>query len=124
MENVCEKLQEIIKKHGFKIMRVKEDDNICLIDFRHPKIKVETPEAYYGSAVQYDKKRKVLTTAVRSKVEGFKELYLDYCCEKENGECLQMCRPHVHMDFKTLSVEATFFKDPIKKFDRLLEEMR
>lgn len=129
----CEELKKVIEKHGFKVKNVFEEQQKCLIDFVHPKIEVESKvegfkgkflPSYFWSGVSFDKKRKFLNTTVRSKVEGFKELYLDYCCEKENDECIQLCRPHVNMQDKILSVEATFFKNPIKKFDRLLEEMR
>jgi len=116
----CEELKRAIERHGFEIRGISEDTEKCVIDFKHPKIEVKPPVAYFASAVQFNKKRNVLTTTVRSKVDGFKELYLDYCCE--NNE--QMCRPHFHTDFKTISVEATFFENPIKKFDRLLEELK
>jgi len=121
---VCEKLKQLIERYGYKILNSTEDGNKCLIDFIHPEIEIKPPVAYYASSVLYDKKRKSLETTVRGKVERFKELYLDYCCEKEKGECLQVCRPHVNMEEKILSVEATFSENPFKKFGRLLEELR
>ena len=124
VEGVCKKLEQLIVKYGFEIRRSKEDENSCLIDFIHPKVKPESPIGYFASSVYYDKKRNILTTTVRSKVEDYKEFHLEYCCEKENNECCQMCRPHVDMESKIFSIEATFHENPIEKFGRLLEEMR
>jgi len=123
-EEIFSELEGIIRKHGFIISNRNEIGDNCIIDFRHPKIKPEPPVSYFTSAVQVNKKTNVLTATIRSKVEGFKELYLDYCCERENGYCNQRCRPHVNMNENVLSVEATFFENPLKKFDRLLEEMK
>jgi len=103
---------------------VSEGPEHCVVDFVHPKIRVEEPIAYYVSSVDFNKKAKSLHTTVRSKVDGFKELYLDYCCEKENNECVQVCRPHFQADKKIVSVEAVFLENSLKKFDRLLEEIR
>lgn len=101
----CEQLQEIIRKNKYEVVKVYEEEGKCIIDFKHPKVKVEPPVAYYLSSVVLD---------------TFKELYLDYCCE--NSE--QMCRPHVNMEEKILSVEARFWQNPKEKFSRLLDEMR
>jgi hypothetical protein len=110
----CQQLKDIIKKNGFDIVNV--DEKRCIIDFKHPKIVLEPPVAYYLSSVVL---KDGVETIVRSKVEGGKELYLDYCCE--NGE--NVCRPHVHMGDKILSVEAKFHQNPMEKFNRLLQEM-
>ena len=120
----CADLERIIKMHGFKVKSTQPTINGCIIDFYHPKIEIKPPVSYFLSSVVYDQNRNMLETTIRSKVDRFKELYLDYCCESENGECLQMCRPHFHAEEKIVSVEATFYKNPIKKFDRLLEEMK
>jgi len=117
---VCDRLREIIIRNGFEIWSTHEDSEKCGIDFRHPKIKVEPPVGYFLSSVVYYKDRDCLETTVRSKVTTFKELYLDYCCEDSN--CV--CRPHVNMEEKILSVEATFCEKPFEKFSRLLDEMR
>lgn len=117
----CDMLKRVIEKRGYEIVNVVEDKDKCIIDFVHPKMRPGYPILYETSAVQL--KDNVISAVVRTKVDNFKELYLDYCCEKENGECIQTCRPHVQMQTKTLSVEATFFTDPLKKFERLLDEM-
>jgi hypothetical protein len=116
----CWDLQDTIRRNRFQIVNVFEDAEKCIIDFKHPKIKVEPPVSYYLSSVALDKKDGSIETTVRSKVETFKELYLDYCCE----DGLQVCRPHVNMEEKILSVEAKFWQNPRGKFDRLLDEMR
>jgi len=96
-----------------------EDEKTCRVDFRHPYIKVEFPHAYYLSSVVLKKEDGSIRVTVRSKVKGFKELYLDYCCENET----LVCRPHVYMDEKILSVEATFRERPLDKLRTLLSEM-
>jgi len=116
----CKEILNIIKRHNFIPENLQESEETCIIDFRHPKIEIQKPVAYFESAVQLNKKRNVLNTTIRSKVENIKELYLDYCCE--DGE--MVCRPHVNMEDNILSVEASFRINPIKKFDRLLEEMK
>jgi hypothetical protein len=116
----CSELQEIIKKKGFEVTKVIEDEEKCIVDFKHPKIKVEPPVAYFLSSAVLNKKDNSIETTVRSKVEDYKELYLDYCCEGEE----QVCRPHVSMEEKILSVEARFHKNPKEKFERLLDEIR
>ncbi len=105
-------------------MDERQERNCCIMDFKHPDIEVKKPVGYFQSSVVYDSSRGLLQTTTRSKVDGFKEMYLDYCCEEDSGECLQMCRPHVHMDLETVSVEASFREQPIQKFERLLEELR
>ncbi len=116
----CEQLKEIIRKNRYQIVNVFEDEEKCIIDFKHPKVKVEPPVSYFLSSVALDKRDGSIETTVRSKVETFKELYLDYCCEDNE----QRCRPHVNMEDKILSVEAKFWQNPKGKFDRLLDEMR
>jgi len=116
----CKQLQEIIQKNGFQVVNITEDEEKCIIDFKHPKVKVEYPATYYLSSVFLNKKEGNIETTVRSKVERFKELYLDYCCE----DGLQVCRPHVNMEDGILSVEARFREIPKEKFNRLLDEMR
>jgi hypothetical protein len=118
--DACREIQEIIRKRGYEIVDVREDEEKCIVDFKHPKVKVEFPVAYYLSSVVLNKKDGSIETTVRSKVEGVKELYLDYCCE--DGE--QVCRPHVDMEAGILSVEAKFHQNPKEKFDSLLKEMR
>jgi len=120
----CKELEEIIKRYGYKIMHSQITPEGCIVDFYHPKIEVKPPVSYFLSSVFYNQKEGMLETTVRSKVDRFKELYLDYCCEKIDGDCIQMCRPHFHSNEKIVSVEATFYHNPIKKFERLLEEMR
>lgn len=115
----CQDLQNVIKRNRFQVTRVVEDGGRCIIDFKHPKVKVEPPVAYYLSSVALDKERGSIETTVRSRVETYKELYLDYCCEDSEWRC----RPHVNMEDKILSVEATFYQNPKAKFDRLLGEM-
>jgi hypothetical protein len=116
----CQQLQEIIRQNRYQVVNVVEDEEKCIIDFKHPKVKVEPPVSYYLSSVALKKKDGSIETTVRSKIETFKELYLDYCCEDSE----QMCRPHVNMEEKILSVEAKFWQNPKGKFDRLLDEMR
>lgn len=116
----CEQLQEIIRKNKYEVVRVLEENQKCIIDFKHPKVKVEPPVSYYLSSVVLDKEKGNIEATVRSKVDTFKELYLDYCCEDSE----QMCRPHVNMEDKILSVEAKFWQKPKEKFGRLLDEMR
>jgi hypothetical protein len=116
----CREIQEIICERGYKVVDVREDEERCIVDFRHPRVKVEFPVAYFLSSVVLNKKDGSIETTVRNKVEGVKELYLDYCCE----DGIQMCRPHVNMEEKILSVEAKFQQNPKGKFDRLLDEMR
>jgi hypothetical protein len=115
----CREIQEIIRKNGYEIVNVQEGEGLCIVDFRHPKVKVQLPVAWYLSSVVLRGDGSIETT-VRSKVEGVKELYLDYCCE--NGE--HVCRPHVDMVTGILSVEAKFRQNPKEKFDSLLKEMR
>ena len=116
----CSELEEIIRKCGFEVVNVFEDDKKCIIDFKHPKIKVERPVAYFLSSVFLNKEDGSIETTVRSRVDTFKELYLDYCCE--DGE--QKCRPHVNMEEKIFSVEARFRTKSGEKFKYLLNEMR
>ena len=71
-EEIHNKLEEIIRRHGFIVGNKSEIGDNCIIDFRHPKIKPEPPVSYFTSAVQVNKKTNVLTTAIRSKIEGFK----------------------------------------------------
>lgn len=116
----CEQLKDVIKKNRYEVVNVVENGHKCIIDFKHPKVKLEPPVSYFLSSVALDKERNFIETTVRSKVETFKELYLDYCCEDSEWRC----RPHVNMEEKILSVEATFHQNPKGKFDRLLDEMR
>ena len=116
----CQQLHETIRKNRYEVVNVTEDEKYCIIDFKHPKVEVMPPVSYFLSSVVLDKKDNHIDVTVRSKVDTFKELYLDYCCE--DGE--QMCRPHVNMEEKILSVEAKFWQKPIEKLDRLLDEMR
>jgi len=118
-KSICDVIAEKIRKYGYIIHRKIEDGKHCVIDFRHPKIKPEFPMAYFVSSLRYDKERKCLRTTVRSKVDKYKELYLDYCCE--NGE--MVCRPHVWMEERILSVDAYFCEKPLEKLERLLAEM-
>jgi hypothetical protein len=120
MSVVCDKLVELISKFKFQIINILEDSEKCIIDFKHPKIELRFPYAYFLSSVSFNKKTGILITTIRSKVDTFKELFfLDYCCEDGSN----VCRPHVDMEDKIFSVEAIFSKDVIKKFGRLLEEM-
>jgi len=89
------------------------------IDFKHPKMKVEEPAGYFLSSVEWDKKRNVLRTTVRTPVPTYKELYLDYCVE----DGVMVCRPHFWSEKKIVSVQATFSKEPLDRFNRLLVEM-
>lgn len=116
----CSQLQGVIRKNKYEVVATKEDEKSCIIDFKHPKVKVEPPVSYFLSSVALDKETGSIETTVRSKVDTFKELYLDYCCEDSE----QMCRPHVNMEEKILSVEAKFWHNPKGKFERLLDEMR
>jgi len=120
MRTTCRELQDIIQKNRYEIINVTDDKNRCIIDFRHPGVSIEPPVSYYLSSVSLNKDTGSLETTVRSKVEDFKELYLDYCCEDSR----QMCRPHVNMTDRILSVEARFHRSPAEKFDRLLNELR
>ncbi len=115
----CSAVKELIKRHHFQIRNVVEDKEKCIVDFKHPKIVVMKPVSYFLSSVVYKKDGSFLNATIRNKVDDVKELYLDYCCE--NGE--QVCRPHVHMGEKILSVEVKFRENPLGKFDRILEEM-
>jgi len=115
----CQELADLIRKRGYEIIRVQDEADKCIIDFRHPKVKIERPVAYFLSSVALDKKDGHIETTVRSKVDTYKELYLDYCCE-DSEMC---CRPHVSMEEKILSVEAKFHKSPKKKFDQLISEL-
>ena len=119
MNMECSEIENIVKRWGFELMGTSETDDHCIIDFHHKKIKVGLPVSYFTSAASYNKKTGCINTTARAKVDEFKELYLDYCCE--DGE--QVCRPHVNMDEKIVSVEAHFCESPLVKFDRLLEEL-
>lgn len=116
----CSELIEIIENNKYIIERVEEDDEKCIVDFRHPKIKVMQPVSYFLSSVFLDRKTGFIETTVRSKVDSFKELYLDYCCEDSK----HVCRPHADMENGILSVEAKFKEDSLKKFSNLLDELR
>ncbi len=116
----CRELEDIIRRNRYQVIKKIEDEEKCIIDFKHPRVEIEPPVSYYLSSVVLNKKDGSIEATVRSRVESFKELYLDYCCE--DGE--QRCRPHVNMKEKILSVEAKFWKNSIEKFNRLLDEMR
>ena len=98
----CSAVEDKIAFHGYKIWDSRETPEACMIDFYHPRVKVRPPVAYFLSAVLYNKKRNTIETTIRSKVDDFKELYLDYCCETLDGECSQVYRPHVHMGNKPI----------------------
>jgi hypothetical protein len=115
----CDQLVQIILKEGWKDPKLFEDEKRCVIDFRHPKIKPEEPVSYFLSSVDFDKEKNVLKATVRSKVDNYKEVYLEPCCE--NGE--NVCKPHVDMENKTFSVEATFSQKPIERFQTLLTDL-
>jgi len=118
---VCRHIIKKIEDRGYIIENKEFDKKSCVIDFRHPKIKKQIPIAYYTSSVKVTENG--IETTIRGKVDRFKELWLDYCCEKEDNECVQKCRPHVNMEENILSVEANFTENPVEKFDRLLEEL-
>lgn len=124
----CDDVERTIKKHGYIVRQrmeiPKDTKDQCVIDFVHPKVRVEEPVFYYVSSVHYNKPEKKIEVTVRSKVDDYKELFLDYCCESDKDGCYQRCRPHVNMKDKILSCSAIFHENPLKKFDRLLEEMR
>jgi len=115
----CRKLEDVVRRSGFIIIDTYEDEDTCRVDFRHPYIKPIPPYTYYISSAIMKKRDGSIRATVRSKVETFKELYLDYCCE--NG--VFVCRPHVNMEEKILSVEAIFSEKPIDKLRSLLSEM-
>jgi hypothetical protein len=119
----CDRLRGLVEKRGFEVTKVVEDGEKCIIDFRHPKVRVEKPVSYFLSSAVLNKKDGSITATVRSKVDAFKRLELDYCCEKEDGECVQVCKPHVWMEEKILSVEAHFKEDAMSKLGTLLSEM-
>jgi hypothetical protein len=116
----CRDLQDIIHKHGYQVVNKVEDVKGCIIDFKHPRIEVRPPVNYFLSSVALNKEDGSIETTVRSKIKDYKELYLDYCCEDNT----QVCRPHVLMDEKVLSVQAYFRENPKEKFERLLQEMK
>jgi len=117
MSEVCEQIQELIKKARYKVHYKSDYPEKCIVHFTHPSVKEEDIGLFSG--VYYDKTTGALETTVRRKVKTFGELYLDYCCEDE----IQKCRPHVWMDEKVLSVEAKFEKDVLDRFVRLLRDM-
>ena len=119
MDMKCSEIENIVNRYGFNPTNRMETDDHCIVDFCHKKIKVGYPVSYFTSAASYNKRTGCINTTARAKVDEFKELYLDYCCE--DGE--QVCRPHVNMDEKIVSVEANFCEKPLGKFDRLLEEL-
>jgi len=118
----CSELMDVIAKNHFEILKVTEDEEKCVIDFRHPTLKygiIGLPPAYYNSSVYLNKNTGTLEVTVRRRVDGFKELYLEGCCE--NG--INVCRPHVDMEEKTLSVEAKFHTNVKDRLNALLTEM-
>jgi len=126
----CEELKKLINKIGYDVLDQSEDEDECLIDFKHPKVGEEelkdpVESLYFLSSVLYNKKTGRIETTVRAKVPlEYKQLFLDYCCEKDDDGCIQVCRPHVDMGNKIVSVEARFGEKPIEKFKRLLYEMK
>lgn len=118
----CKSLAELIEKSKYFVRSIEETPKGCIITFSHPTIKPEerTPELHFLSAVRYDKEKGSLEATVRRKVKGFKELYLDYCCE--NGE--MSCRPHVSTNGDVIfSVEAKFSKNALERFKNLLNDI-
>jgi len=109
----------MIRQLGYRVHRVHEDDNFCIIDFRHPKVRVEVPVSWFLSSVSMNKRDGFIEVTVRSRLDRFKELYLDYCCE--NGT--HVCRPHVDPEEMIISVEARFRERPVEKLRALLSEM-
>ncbi|MEM4454761.1 MAG: hypothetical protein QXT28_08640 [Thermofilaceae archaeon] len=115
----CKELSEMIRRLGYRVHRVHEDDNFCIIDFRHPKVRVEMPVPWFLSSVLMNKRDGSIKVTVRSRLDGFKELYLDYCCE--NGT--NVCWPRVDPEEMIISVEATFRERPVEKLRALLSEI-
>jgi len=115
----CQALADMVRKHGYDVLSVREDGGSCVIDFLHPGVRLMRPVPYFASSLHYDKRRGTVEVTVRAKVPRYKELYLDYCCE--DGE--MVCRPHVWMEENMVSVEAKFRKDPVERLRMLLSEM-
>jgi len=115
----CKELSEMIRRLGYHIHRVHEDVNFCVVDFRHPKVRVEEPASWFLSSVTVNKRDGSVEATIRSRVDRFKELYLDYCCE----DGAHVCRPHINPDEMILSVEARFRERPVEKLRALLAEM-
>lgn len=115
----CEELSEMIRGLGYRVHRVYEDAGFCVIDFSHPKVRVEEPASWFLSSVTVSKRDGSIEVTVRSRLDRFKELYLDYCCE----DGAHVCRPHVDPEEGILSVEARFRERPLEKLRALLSEM-
>ena len=111
-------LSRLVARYGFIVTRAYEQGSMIVVNFRDPRLE---EHVYFTSTVVYDRRTGRLEALVRSRVKGYKELYLEYCCE--GGE--MKCRPHVYVEdgLVVLSVEAKFSRDPISKFKRLLEEL-
>jgi len=121
MNSICQELKNIIEKSKFVDAEIRKDDEEeCIIDFRHPLIEPEKPVAYFLSSVVYRKPANTLETTIRGKIVGtLKELYLEPCCE----DGINVCRPHINVEDKIISVHAVFKKNPVERFKKILNEM-
>jgi len=113
----CSRIINILEKKGYRVVTSFDRPDRCIVLFAHPSIKGD--DVRYLSGIFYIKDENKIEVTARRKVKDFKELYLDYCCE--NGE--MMCRPHVWMDEKILSIEAKFHENILEKFKRLLDDI-
>lgn len=117
--SICSELAEEVRRYGYEVIGVREDGSSCTIHFLHPTVRLERPVSYFASSIYYDKRSGKLEVTVRRRVPTYKELYLDYCY----GDGEMVCRPHVWMEEKVLSVEARFRRDLLDRLRRLLSDM-
>ena len=115
----CGDLVGLIRRLGYEVRQVLDEGGRCVVDFRHPRVRVERPVSYFLSSAVLDKGDGSVEVTVRSRVDGVKELYLWYCCE----DGVNVCRPHFDAENDIVSVEARFHKDAIKRLEALLSEM-
>lgn len=113
MKDVCKDIREELKKRRFDITFDSEDENKCILNFRHErafqraKRKFGEDDAIFisTSTVSFDKKKQSIATNFLSPLEKFCELYLDYCCE--NGEePINVCRIHVDPEYPRIGLEV------------------
>ena len=111
-------LSQLVRKWGFVVTKAYEQGNMVIVNFRDPRLE---NDIYFISSIVYDRAANKAEALVRTLVTGYRELYMEYCCE--HGE--MKCRPHIYIeDGKTiLSIEAKFTENPVEKLNRLLEEL-
>ena len=128
LDMLREELLKVLQRYvsHFKINRVWCEDNRLVIDFVDRKINVlgfegELPTSYYASsiAVEYSNGKYHVDVTVRVYVRDYKELYMDYVYNRENI----ICRPHVSMEDKILSIQCRFTTITISEVKEIVHEI-